>query len=118
MRGGDSVSDVTDEGGGLTVSLALKAVGWAEVAGEFEVEFGRMVSVPRGYRGKRSFWGEVGGAGGGVLNMTDGRFDHGGNTGDGVLNTTEGTFGKSKNARFPISAGHQNQRTTIFTDPK
>lgn len=108
----DSVSNITEDDVKLTIALAAQGVPWSQVAGSYELQFGHAIPIPRAHHLKRGIWAEVENAGDDVDNA--GKDVE--NAGKNVLNATEGNFNKSKSASYSINVGHQNQRTTIFTD--
>lgn len=108
----DSVSNITEDTATLTTALAAQLVPWSQVAGSYEIEFGHATTTPQAHHLKRGLWTDA-------ENTGDDAEDAGEdveNAGRNVLNATEGNFNKSESASSSISAGHQNQRTTIFTD--
>lgn len=96
----ESISNITDDTATLNLSLAAQAVPWSDVGGSYELDFGHAIPIrqPQQLQG-RSWW------------------DNAKNAGNDALNTTEGNLDETKNASFLLSAGQQNKRTTIYTDP-
>ncbi|KAF6235168.1 hypothetical protein HO173_006797 [Letharia columbiana] len=94
------ISNITDDTATLNLSLAAQAVPWSDVGGSYELDFGHAIPIrqPQQLQG-RSWW------------------DNAKNAGNDALNATEGNLDETKNASLLLSAGQQNKRTTIYTDP-
>ncbi len=53
---GDSVSKITDDPATRTTSLAAKAIPWSEVAGSYDLDFGKAIAIPQANRVKRNIF--------------------------------------------------------------
>ncbi len=96
-----SVSNITEDAASLTTFLATKATPWSKYAGSYDLTFGHAVPTSKAHRLKRGAWKDVESDAEGVLNVAGGNYDQ---------NFTS--------VSFPIDAGVQDQRSTIYSDVK
>ncbi|KAL8663475.1 MAG: hypothetical protein Q9168_008087 [Polycauliona sp. 1 TL-2023] len=93
------VSSATEDAADLTISMGTAVTEWSEVAGSYDLDFGRM--VPQASKLKpRGFWGDIGGVGKDVLDAATGKFD------------------ETKSVTFGVNVGTPGQKTLIYKDEK
>lgn len=95
------VSTVTEDAADLTISMATTITQWSEVAGTYDLDFGKAaVRQPSQKVRPRGFWGDIV------------------NVGKGALEAAQGNADISKSVNFAVSVGQPGQKTNIYTDDK
>lgn len=104
--------------GTLTTSLSAKPAPWDQVAGTFDLDFGRL-EPPKGARRRRlRRWGPLDDALESLGDIAEGAKD----AATGALNTVGDAFANigdadlEKAVTFAVSAGKPGARSNIFTD--
>ena len=94
-----SISKILENTTKLTTHLTAQPAPWSDVAGTYDLDFGRGVpfNSPQNLN-QRRLWGDVV------------------NVGKDVLNAAEGNAELSRSVNFDVSVGHQGQTTNIYTD--
>ncbi|KAK0508611.1 hypothetical protein JMJ35_008887 [Cladonia borealis] len=93
------ISTIAENSATLTTYLSAQPAPWSDVAGTYDLDFGQAVLVQQPQRlTKRGFWGDVV------------------NVGKDVLDAATGSADLSKSVTFPVNAGQQGQRTSIYTN--
>ena len=95
------VSSVKEDAADLTISMATKATEWSEVAGSYDLDFGKAIPhKPSPNLKPRGFWGDIV------------------NVGEGALDAVQGNTDISKSVTFDVDVGNSGQKTNIYTDNK
>ncbi|KAI4102079.1 MAG: hypothetical protein L6R37_004586 [Teloschistes peruensis] len=95
------VSSVTEDEADLTISMATNITQWSEVAGTYDLDFGKVaVRQPSQKLRPRGFWGDIV------------------NVGKGALEAAQGNADLSKSVNFAVAVGQPGQKTNIYTDDK
>ena len=111
------VTKVTEDTANLTTFLNARAASWSEVAGTYDLDFGKadLYTRSQGFR-PRSLWGDATGIG----NAVEGGLEKAGNAtesaGDDIADWTKGEI--SKSGTFNVSGGQEGRRTNVYTDSK
>ncbi|CAO1604866.1 hypothetical protein XANCAGTX0491_008407 [Xanthoria calcicola] len=93
------VSSVTEDSADLTISMQTSVTEWSEVAGSYDLDFGRI--IPQANKLKpRGFWGDIT------------------NVGKDVLDAATGKFDDTKSVTFGVNVGSPGQKTEIYKDQK
>ncbi|KAL8851804.1 MAG: hypothetical protein Q9221_003318 [Calogaya cf. arnoldii] len=91
------VSSVTEDSADLTISMRTSETEWSEVAGSYDLDFGRM--IPQASKLKpRGFWGDITGVGKDVLDAATGKID------------------ETRSVTFGVNVGNPGQKSLIFKD--
>ncbi|KAL8993524.1 MAG: hypothetical protein Q9169_006282 [Polycauliona sp. 2 TL-2023] len=91
------VSSVTEDAADLTISMRTSVTEWSEVAGSYDLDFGRLVPQARKLK-PRGFWGDIV------------------NVGKDVLDAATGDFDETKSVTFPLNIGSPGEKTLIYKD--
>ena len=95
------VSSVKEDATDLTISMATKVTEWSEVAGSYDLDFGKAIPhKPSPNLKPRGFWGDIA------------------NVGEGALDAVQGNTDISKSVTFDVDVGKSGQKTNIYTDDK
>ena len=101
------ISKVTEDQQHLTTLLAAKPATWADVASDYDVDFGQRSHPKLRRRGWLSdTWEDVkDGVTGVVVDVKD-----------GISDAVKGDFGFTQGGTFPVKLGQPNQPSNIYTD--
>lgn len=93
------VSTVTEDAADLTISMRTTIAAWSEVAGSYELDFGKAALHHTTQRLRpRSFWGDI-------INV-----------GKDALEAAQGNADLSKSVNFAVNLGQPGQKTSIYSD--
>lgn len=107
------ITQIREDQGKLTTFLAAQKAPWSDVAGTYDLDFGRAIASPKASR-RRGLIGDIGDA---VNHVTDTITDTLGDAGDFILH---GDADFSKSVTFPVNVGTPGQvneivATTLFS---
>lgn len=95
------VSSVKEDAADLTISMKTKVTEWSEVAGSYDLDFGKAIPhKPSPNLKPRGFWGDIA------------------NVGEGALDALQGTTDISRSVTFDVDVGKSGEKTNIYTDNK
>ena len=119
------INKVTEDTKDLTTFLEAQAAPWSDVAGTYDLDFGKAVPYkhPPTLKG-RGIWGDitggvsaVGNAIGGAANAIGGAVENGAKTVANVAgDIINGDASLSKSVTFSMAAGQEGKVTNIYTD--
>lgn len=96
-----SISKITEDNAKLTTHLTAQIAQWSDIGGTYDLDFGQAIPYQNPQRLKqRGLWGDIT------------------NIGKDVLDAAQGNADLSKSVTFPVSVGHEGQKTNIYTDNK
>ena len=91
------VSSVTEDSADLTIRMRTQVTEWSEVAGSYDLDFGRMIPQAKKLK-PRGFWGDI----------VD--------VGKDVVDAGLGNFDETKSVSFGVNVGKPGEKTNIYTD--
>ncbi|KAL9024350.1 MAG: hypothetical protein Q9196_006579, partial [Gyalolechia fulgens] len=95
------VSNVIESSADLTIGMKTTIAAWSEVAGTYDLDFGKAALNQAQQRLKpRGFWGDIG------------------DIGKTVLEGAQGNADVDKSVTFNVDVGEAGKKTNIYTDPK
>ncbi|KAL8795435.1 MAG: hypothetical protein Q9195_002024 [Heterodermia aff. obscurata] len=95
------VSSVQEDAADLTIKMKTKVAKWSEVAGTYDLDFGKAIPHQRSQKLKpRGFWGDIA------------------HVGEGALDALQGNTDLSRSVTFDVDVGKSGQTTNIYTDDK
>ncbi|KAL8699978.1 MAG: hypothetical protein Q9201_005702 [Fulgogasparrea decipioides] len=95
------VSTVTEDPADLTISMKTTIAQWSEVAGSYDLDFGKAALRQTPHRLRpRGFWGDI----------VD--------IGKDALEAAQGNADLSKSVNFAVNVGESGQKTNIYSDSK
>lgn len=120
---GSSITNLVEDPKTLTTHLTSQSAPWSEVAGTYEMDFGKVIPYKRPGQ-KRDLLGSVGSGissigkdiGNGISGVAQG-VDNGISGAASGISSNIGSLDVSKSVTFDIGAGTPGKVTNIFTDP-
>ena len=95
------VSKVVEDSADLTIRMTTKVAQWSEVAGSYDLDFGKAIPrIPGQKLRTRGFWGDI----------VD--------VGKGAVKAAQGDFDLDKDVTFNVAVGQPGKKTNIYTDTK
>ena len=95
------VSKVVEDSADLTIRMTTKVAQWSEVAGSYDLDFGKAIPRKPGQKLRtRGFWGDI----------VD--------VGRGAVEAAQGDFDLDKDVTFNVAVGQPGEKTNIYTDTK
>ena len=95
------VSSVAEDAADLTIEMKTQLTQWSEVAGSYDLDFGKAIPKTSPKRLKpRGFWGHIV------------------NVGKDALEAAQGNAELSKSVNFDVDVGKSGEKSNIYTDDK
>ncbi|KAL6718213.1 hypothetical protein ACLMJK_004301 [Lecanora helva] len=94
------ISQILEDLPKLTTHLIARTTPWSDIAGTYDLDFGRVIPYANPRLKERGIWGDIV------------------NIGKDVLNAAESNTDLSKSVNFNVNVGYQGQKTNIYTDDK